>query len=92
MQDIKNKKYIRPQVNKELISDYIGGKVIYFFVILNIFYKIKYEISENIQFEDVPIITPNGDILIKNMNFVVRKIKFLFFLLFFRFFQVITHL
>lgn len=59
MNDVKNEKFNRTQVNQELLKDYVGG---------------KYEISENIEFDNVPIVTPNGDILIKKMKIDVRKI------------------
>jgi len=34
--------------------------------------KGKIKISENLRFEDVPILSPNGDILVEKMNFEIK--------------------
>jgi len=55
--DINEEKFVREKVNEELLKTYKGGEFLE---------------SDIIEFTDVPIITPNGDILIEKMNFEVR--------------------
>jgi len=55
--DINEEKFVREKVNEELLKSYKGGEFLE---------------SDIIEFNDVPIITPNGDILIEKMNFEVR--------------------
>lgn len=55
--DMHNEKFVRAQVNESLLQKYIGGTV---------------ELSENIEFDKVPIFTPNGDLLVENIKFEIR--------------------
>jgi ATP-binding cassette subfamily D (ALD) long-chain fatty acid import protein len=54
--DINSGTFIKGQVNSEILEHYTGGNI---------------KESEVIEFTDIPIITPNGDILINKMNFEV---------------------
>lgn len=62
--DLKNGKYTRTQVTQEGVEETTkvndwskGGKIV---------------VSENMRFEDVPILSPNGDVLVAKMNFEIK--------------------
>jgi len=57
--DIKSGRYVKTisKANEAVLSTFKGGHV------LN---------SEFIQFINVPIVSPNGDVLVKNTNFVIK--------------------
>lgn len=60
--DLKQGKYVREMVNSnELARQNLAPN------------NGKYTISENIKFEDVSVITPNGDILVNNINFEIKR-------------------
>ena len=54
--EINEGKYIRKQINEDIAKKYTGG---------------SFEVADFIEFEDVPIITPNGEALMENINFKV---------------------
>ena len=56
--EINSGKYHRPQVNEQQLAKYVGGKI---------------EESDFLEFDSVPIITPNGDILIPEMKFTIEQ-------------------
>ena len=56
--EVNDGKYVRPQVNEELLKKYVGGSI---------------EEEDFIEFDRVPIITPNGDVLIPEMKFVINQ-------------------
>jgi len=55
--DINEGKFVRTQVNEEILKNYVG----------------EYKESDIIEFEDVPIITPNGDKLVPKIRFSIEK-------------------
>lgn len=61
--DVKYGKYDRKQVDEDIIKKYTGGKM---------------EEADFIEFNDVPIITPNGEALVENINFKVSKTDYIY--------------
>ena len=62
LDDLNNGKYVRTMVNKDSKSaDLVpgSGKLV--------------EVDHLIRFEDVPLITPNGDVLVDSLNFEVKS-------------------
>lgn len=57
MEDVNKEKFTRTQVNEELLKKYVGG---------------TFELSDNIEFDRCPIITPNGDLLVENIKFEIQ--------------------
>lgn len=55
--DVNEEKFVREKVNNELLKQYKGG---------------QYIESDIIEFQNIPIITPNGDILIDKMDLQVK--------------------
>jgi len=62
LDDLNNGKYVRTMVNKDTSASNLvpgSGKLI--------------EVDHLIRFEDVPLVTPNGDVLVKALNFEVKS-------------------
>lgn len=58
VEDINKGKYIRNQVNEEVLQYYVSGEE---------------KDSDFIEFDEVPIITPNGNILVDRIKFKIEK-------------------
>lgn len=56
IKEVTEGKYVRQQVNEEIVAKYTGGSI---------------EEADFIEFSDVPIITPNGELLMENINFKI---------------------
>ncbi len=57
IKDVNNGKFQRKQINDDLIKKYVGGSILE---------------NNYIEFDNVPIITPNGEGLLENISFKVR--------------------
>jgi ATP-binding cassette subfamily D (ALD) protein 3 len=58
VEDINKGNYVRTQINEEVLKNYTGGEE---------------RESDIIEFDEVPIITPNGDILIDKIKFKIER-------------------
>ena len=58
VEDINNGNYVRSIINEDVLKSYVTSEI---------------KESDIIEFDDVPIITPNGDILIDKIKFKIEK-------------------
>lgn len=58
IEDINKGNFVRAQVKEDILKTYVSG---------------SYEESDIIEFDDVPIITPSGDILLDKIKFTIEK-------------------
>merc|ERR1719362_2436755 len=61
-EDVSNDKYVKniSEANKDLIAEYDKMKA-------------STVIEKTLKFEDVPIVTPNGDVLVKSLDMELKK-------------------